>query len=451
LPIDPNVLREHATDVARRLGVVGAQVAVLDGAATTAVSVGVENAESNVPTTDDTLFQIGSTTKVFTAALVMQLVDEERIDLDTPVAHYLPEIRFADVEATRSITPRQLMSMGSGLDNGPYTDHGPGPDAVRRYVEALSDLPQVFAPGSGYSYSNASTVVSGYLVERLTGMEWDRALRERLLDPAGVPGMVTLPDDVIHRRFAVGHVRAENGNVQVLHARPMPRAIGPAGSTLWSTATDLVRFARTFLDGGLEVLSAAAVDAMHAPQIAVPPTLLADHWGLGPYRKTWDGVVLHGHSGTTTYGSSYLLWVPSKGFAIATVVNTPTVGYPFADEIFARVLPDLCSVHVPDKPKPVEGLSLETDRLVGTYTMSDSTITVTADGAGGVLASIESSFESRPLSAPSPLLPISPTVFLASDPMIDGGRGWGLAFLGTEEGPATHLVNGFFAMRRKTT
>jgi CubicO group peptidase (beta-lactamase class C family) len=85
---------------------------------------GMANAELGLPMTAETVVQIGSTTKVLNAALIMSLVDDGTLDLDRPVKAYIPNLDLEDDDAERTITLRQLLSMTSGLDNGPYTRHG---------------------------------------------------------------------------------------------------------------------------------------------------------------------------------------------------------------------------------------------------------------------------------------------------------------------------------------
>ena len=168
-----------ARDVAYELGIVGAQISVLHGGHLAEGATGVANFATGLAVTPDTMFQIGSTTKVFTAALVMNLAEEGRIRLDTPVVEQLPGFALSDPDARQTVTPRHLMSMSGGIDNGPYSDYGRGDDALAHYVASLAQLPHLFPPGSAFGYSNASTCVSGRMVEHITGVSWERALRSR--------------------------------------------------------------------------------------------------------------------------------------------------------------------------------------------------------------------------------------------------------------------------------
>ena len=441
-----------AREAAAEFGIVGAQVSVLHEGRIAEGVAGITDIATGVAVTSDTLFQVGSTTKVLTAALVMSLVEEDRISLDVPVVEQLPGFALSDPRATATVTPRHLMSMSSGIDNGPYTDHGRGDDAVAKYVDALVELPQVFLPGEGYGYSNASTCVSGRLVEHVLGQTWDDALRERVLEPAGLGDSATLAEDIILRRFALGHEVNEAGKARRLEKWSSPRSKGPSGGTLCSTASDLVRFAHIFLRDGLaldgtRVLERGPVQAMQKREVPVPPTLLAEWWGLGPYGKVWDGVEVMGHSGTNLSGSSYLLWAAERDVAIATTVNTPGFGYPFAARLFRELFRETADISVPDRPEAPPDVAVDADRFVGTYAMHSAVLTVEANGNGLTIAGTGELLGPDELP-PSPLIPLSPTTFLPTNPAIDGRRGWALAFLGPEDAPATHLVNGFFALRR---
>jgi CubicO group peptidase (beta-lactamase class C family) len=444
--VSPDDLCALAAETGQRLGVAGAQVAVLDGGEVREGTYGTENVLTGTPVRPETLFQVGSTTKVLTAALVMQLVEQGVVGLDTPVCEQLPGFQLSDARATVTVTPRHLMSMSSGIDNGPYSDYGPGEDALAAYVTELRHVPQVFAPGTGFGYSNASTTVSGRLVEHVTGQTWDVALHERLLEPAGLRSTFTSPTDVLTRRHALGHTPGPQP--EVVRPWSLSRCLGPAGSTLNATAGDLVRFAALFLRRGVSleggrVLSAGSVEAMQAEQVTVPPTSVAQWWGLGPYGNRWGGHRVLGHSGTNLSGSSYLLWAPEQGIAVATLVNVASLGYPFARAVMSAVLEEH-GITVPSAPRRVADVPYDAGRLVGSYAMSGQECRVSADDQGLWLTLRTPEGETEP----SRLVPLTPTTFLPTDPRVDGGRGWALAFLGRDARPAEHLLNGLFALRR---
>ncbi|MEV2271914.1 serine hydrolase domain-containing protein [Nonomuraea africana] len=421
-------MEEMLTEAACRLGVRGAQVAVLVGGELREAATGIANAELGTPMDARTLMQIGSTTKLHTAVLVMSLVDEGLLDLDEPVVRHLPELRLSDQAATASVTARHLLSMTSGIDNGFYDDPAD-------YLATLSRMEMLFAPGDGYSYSNASTVVSGALVARLTGLSWDEALRRRVFEPLGLRDCTTLWDELPYHRVAVGH--APDGSV----VRPwtFSRASGPAGSTLCSTAGDLARFGELFVRGGAGVLSAEACAAMHVPQVSLPTRRFAREWCLGPYRRDFGRTAVFGHSGTNYGGSSTLLWAPSTGVVVAVVCNTPHAGYPLAAEVAAEVLGA-----APYDVEPVTRLTADAEPYVGRYAACDLRYEVSA--VDGVLTVTLEEVASGRVSPPVALLPLERDRFLPERDL-SGGRGWDLAFV-VRQGRAVRLVSGGFAARR---
>src|SRR3954467_10205471 len=108
--VDQAGLQSRREGLRGKHGAVGASVAVLSGDEITAAASGTANLRSGLAVATDTLFQIGSITKGYTATVVVQLVDEGLLDLDAPVVSYLPEFRVADDDATRTVTTRQLLS-----------------------------------------------------------------------------------------------------------------------------------------------------------------------------------------------------------------------------------------------------------------------------------------------------------------------------------------------------
>jgi CubicO group peptidase (beta-lactamase class C family) len=449
-------LQELCARTIAELGIVGAQIAVAVDGALVHAEAGIANSELNAPVTADTCFQIGSTSKLYTATLVMQLADEGLVDIDRPVTDYLPDVRLAcgAVEEWRAITPRHLMSMTSGLDNGPYTDTGRDDACVARYVDLLAEVPLVFTPGSAYGYSNASTNVSGLLIERLTGQCWDEALRDRLLEPAGLTESVSLFEQLPYHRIAVGSRPRTR-----MAARPwcFGRGSGPAGSSLAATARDLVRFGQLFLRRGLaidgtRILSESAVDAMHSVQVEVPARVLSDAWCVGPYRKTWGGAQVYGHSGTTSNGASTLLWIPDADLVIATTVNTATRGYPFADAVLDTVLGEWLGVAKPPRPVPTLDPTPNPGSYLGRYDSFCVRYEVTLQDGDLVLTVFR--LRDFPIVADEPdmirtvLRPIAPHRFFPDNDAVTWHHAWDIAFTFGADERAAFLYNGAFAACR---
>lgn len=455
-----DVLQALLDEAASALGVVGAQLAVFDGKGLREFATGARNLEQGLPVTPATLFQIGSTTKVFNAALVMSLVDEQRLDLDRPVVDYLPDLRLASLEAQHKVTLRHLLSMTAGLDNGTYHDYGRGDDALGNYVTALAGVPHLFAPGTAFGYSNASTNVSGHAASRVAGRSWERLLTERILEPLQLRHAGMFAEDLLNHPLSLGYKRdSVDEPAERVQTWALPRSMGPAGGTLCMSAGDLVRFGRMFLDGGksattgAQVLSEASVLTMQTPQIELLTRLMADQWCVGPYRKVWGGVPLFGHSGTNVGGSSMLLWCPERNFAIATLVNVPNQGYPLAARIFDRVFPELFGIDKPASPDLGirQSAACDLDRYVGRYEALGITIFITK--RDGALFAVEDNDVAR-LYGNTPvieteLVPLGGDRFLPRNPASSGNRLWDVAFWSSDgEARPTHYLNGIFAHRR---
>ena len=126
------------------------------------------------PVPTDALFLPGSIGKVYTATLVMMLADEGKLDLDTPIRHYLPDFEVHDAHARDTVTVRHLLTHTSGFDGDLFIDTGRGDDALARYVAGCADLPQIVDPGRIWSYSNSGYAILGRLVEVLSGVTFER-------------------------------------------------------------------------------------------------------------------------------------------------------------------------------------------------------------------------------------------------------------------------------------
>ncbi|NYH93475.1 serine hydrolase domain-containing protein [Actinopolymorpha rutila] len=364
--------QQRLDELVRRHGVPGASLAVLaDGDVSTAAS-GVLNVGTGVTATPDSVFQIGSITKIFTTTLVMRLVDEHQLDLDQKVAELLPEFRLADADALGRITVRHLLTHTSGIPGDHFVDTGRGDDAVEKYVETCADLGLVHPIGSLMSYCNTGFVLAGRIVERLTGLPWREALRTRLLRPAGLRETTALPEEALRFRVAYGH-DVDGDQPPTLVARwQLPSSTAPAGSTLCATARDVVGMARVHLDGGLgvngrEVLTDASVAAMRTRSVALHRGATAVGWGLGWALYDWNGRRAFGHDGGTIGQSSFLRVVPDAGVAIALLTNGGRAEDLY-QELFEGLLAEFCDLALPPRRTPPDvPVGLDLTKYAGTY------------------------------------------------------------------------------------
>ncbi|GAA4557406.1 serine hydrolase domain-containing protein [Planotetraspora kaengkrachanensis] len=377
MTLDQAHWQNRLDELAAKHGVPGAQLGILrlgtDGAddELLTAATGVLHAGTGQPATTDSVWQIGSISKVWTATVIMQLVDEGALTLQTPVAEVLPEFRLRDPETTAAVTVWHLLTHTSGIDGDLFTDTGRGDDALEKYVALLADVAHNHPIGATWSYCNAGYSVLGRIIEVLTGQTWDQAIKAKLFAPLGLTHTTTLPEEAMVFAHAMGHVKGGDDPV-IAPVWGLPRAVGPAG-LITSTVSDVLAFARMHLLGGLasdgtRVLSADSAEAMSAYQTDCPEKLLlGDSWGLGWFRCDWHGHRAYGHDGNTIGQAAFLRVLPEAGVAVALTTNgghTHDLHVDLYDEIFS----DLTGVRLPEPfEPPAEPVTTDLAPYAGTY------------------------------------------------------------------------------------
>ena len=356
------------------------------------VACGVLNKETGVPATTDSLFQIGSISKVWTATLAMQLVDEGLLDLDAPVAEVLPELRLADPDVTKQVTMRHLLTHTSGIDGDVFTDTGRGDDCVEKYVAQLGAAAQNHPLGATWSYCNSGFALAGRVIEKLTGGTWDAALAGRICAPLGLTHTVTLPEEALLYRTAVGHVGEETDEISRAPVWMLPRSVGPAGLICSSTA-DVLAFARMHLTGGqapdgTTVLSAASAAAMTEQHAELPDQhTLGDSWGLGWIRFGWNGRRLIGHDGNTIGQSAFLRILPEEGLAVVLLTNGGNTRDLYQD-LFRELFAELGGADMPmPLAPPASPVTADITPHLGRYERASARLDVLTGADGPVLRS----------------------------------------------------------------
>lgn len=346
--------KDRLDELTRKHKVPGAALGIVRDDELLETATGVVNVETGVETTPDTLFQIGSITKVYTASIVMQLVDEGKVDLDEPVATYVPELSLSDPSLATAITVRHLLNHTSGIDGDLFEDCGRGDDCVERYIGLFPTLAQMAPPGSFFSYCNSGFVLAGRLIELLDGCSYDAALKRRLLEPIGATRSTMLPEEAILHRASVGHVVPPGADgPTVVRQWLLPRALGPAG-LIAAPVSELLAFARLHLDGGTaggqQILSSQSVAAMQRAEVRLTdPYTLGQAWGLGWILFEWGAEPVIGHDGSTLGQNAFMRLVPGQRLAVALLTNAPG-GRAVYERLFDEVLGELAGLSLPPKP-----------------------------------------------------------------------------------------------------
>jgi len=301
-------------------------------------AAGVLNLNTGVEANTDSIFQIGSITKVFTTSLVMKLVDDGRIDLDNPVKYYLRDFQLADPRAASGITVKQLLNHSSGIAGDYFPDdvNEDGPH-IARLVDRCSQLPLMHPVGDGFSYSNSAFAIAGRLIEVMSGMTWADAMEEWIFQPLGMSHAICRPADVLSFRAALGHVpdSEDPGLMKACSGKHLSMGMAPAGTTPTMTARDVVAFARAHMEGGVSHsgerwLSEDSVKLMQKPTVDIPRTskAVSTKMGLGWMLDTFQVGQLSciQHGGATNGQCSMLRIFPEQNACFVILLNSRKPG-----------------------------------------------------------------------------------------------------------------------------
>ncbi|SES44483.1 serine hydrolase domain-containing protein [Lentzea albida] len=386
-------LQVRLAELAASTLVPGAAVAILRGEETVSAVTGVANMNTGAPVVANTLFASGSICKVFTASLIMTLVDDGLVELDAPVQRYLPDFTLADPVKSAAVTVRMLLSHTSGLPRNFFPDDPAGPDVIEKFMQRLKAVPFPGTPGKQWSYSNPGMVTLGRIAEVLTKQTYDDALDQRILRPLGL-NATTYPDRMIMGSTAVGHL-VDPATGDVTPAPLFRKWFGnaPAGSTLWLDVAALIGFARMHLDGGLgpdghRVLSEESVAAMQTP-LADIWGFLYPRWGLGWGIADVGDRRLVAHAGGNIGMQSTLWVIPDQHAAVAVLTNSGT-GFGLNSTLAAEILEREFGLELPAPPSPPDAPeSVDPSLYVGRYGSVEGDLVVTCDANGSLYVQVE--------------------------------------------------------------
>lgn len=301
----------------------GAAVHAGDAADSWTLSSGTAETLEQRPITEDDRFRIASQTKTFTAAVVLQLVDEGLVELDAPIDRYLPGVVEGDAYDGGAISVRQILQNTSGLPrdtldpvaepDGTYTDA----ELVRA---ALTQEPQ-FPPGTDWGYSNVNYFVAGMLVAEVTGRTIGEAITERIVEPLGLTG-TAFPepgDRSLGEPYLPGYIGVRVGPILFWHEATFDHELSlwSGAAAMSSTMSDAAEFYRALAAG--EVVSRESLEQM---QTTVPTEQPEVGYGLG--LMSWElscGGEAWGHVGDFTTGHTSATLATEDGRFASMVTN----------------------------------------------------------------------------------------------------------------------------------
>lgn len=223
---------------------------------------GMANMEWAVPNQPDTKFRIGSVTKQFTAALILQLVEEGKVKLDGKITDYLPDYRK---DTGEKVTIHQLLNHTSGIPSYTgqpnfFAEVSRNPYSVADFVKKFAGGDLEFEPGSKFSYNNSGYFLLGAIIEKVTGKSYETVLTERILKPLGMTSTGYDNHSPLVQKRASGYEKRPAGYI---NAPYLDMSLPYAAGSMYSTVGDLYKWDQSLYED--KILSADSKKLMFTP------------------------------------------------------------------------------------------------------------------------------------------------------------------------------------------
>ena len=342
---------------------------------------GVANVETGEPMRPEMLFRLGSTTKMFTAAAVVLLAEQGKLDLQEPIGKHIPGL----APKLAALTAHQLLSHTSGiLDEAPMFG-SQDDDALKRQATSWTEARFFAEPGQIYSYSNPGYWLAGLLVEQIGGRPFADQVAASIFTPLGMAHSTFRPTMAMTYPLAQGHDIVD-GKPLIIRPSANNSASWPAGS-IFTSVNDLSRWMLAFVNDGRvdgeQALPAAVFSTLSTPSAAIPGS--PDNYGYGVQVGEWRGLPIVQHGGSRSGYGSIIRLVPSRRFGVAVLANSSGVSLTRT----ATAALEAALKLEPAPPSPprtaIPTSATERARFVGTYSQGARRMTIEIKGNALIL------------------------------------------------------------------
>jgi len=335
-----------------------------------------------VNSTAETRYRIGSISKMFTSVMILQLVEEKKLSLTTPLSDF-----FKKIPNSKSITIADMLNHHSGLFNFTNSEDYPKwmtePRSRQQLLDLFESQEPVFAPGTKGEYSNTNFVLLGFIIEDVTGKSYQENLSTRITSRIGIKNTM-YGGKINHASNEASSFENEEGKWVMLPETDMSIPHG-AGAVISSTP-DLTAFITALFDGKL--LNENSLKSM---------TTMKDGFGLGTFKIPFYERSAFGHNGGIDGFSSSLAYFPDEKVAIAFCSNG--MNYPMNDILIGLLS---CYFDKPYKIPDFKTVAISADKLSayeGEYTSEQLPLVITVKQDGGRLTAQATGQPSFPLDA----------------------------------------------------
>lgn len=324
---------------------------------------GATSAEGGNPVSAETLFRMGSTTKMFTAAALVSLAEKGKIKLDAPLGNYLKNLP----PRVSGLTAHQILSQSSGLRDFAPTVFSNDDAGLGQNIRAWKDDVFFTAPNKIYSYSSANYWLAGFLSEEIYGKPYSDVLAELIFKPLGMNRSTIRPTEAMTYPLALGH-QIQSGAANVVRPIDNNSAKYPGGS-MFSSANELARFAIAMLNGGKvegkQILAPSVIENLTKPQFYLPGDERA-FYGYGLLGFTEGGVKTVSHGGASRGYGSFIAFAPEQKIALIVLANTSGQTLPKTRRKAMEMLLPL-KAEPAETPKNLAASAEEMQRFAGRY------------------------------------------------------------------------------------
>lgn len=366
----------------------GAAIAIMErGTFVHSEGIGVADRARNRPVTRDTRFNVGSVAKMFAAVALLLLREDGKVDLDAPVARYVPEFTMADPRY-RAITVRMLLNHSAGLP-AVTVFVGFGRDATTHaaLLDTLARSTLQHDPGAMSRYSNDGFTLAEMVVERASGRGYMDFLAARIFAPLGMRHTGTNLGELGYRGIDAAEF------YEPASGKKYPREIVPlyAAGGISSTAEDLCRFGNALIPGGTPLLAPASLQELAKPQPTALGRTLRDTAEFSQFGWDYsvrvggpvDNLLVFAKGGNTPFFTSDLQVLPEQGLVVALIISGRASGDKLTQPILAGLLADR-NIAVPGggvHPPQSQPIPSALDRYAGIYATETGALAIAIDAS----------------------------------------------------------------------
>lgn len=369
--LDKAKLDQFFNQLAEKNKAMGSLIIVKDGKVLYTRPIGYSqiSGTKKKPLTSENRFRIGSITKMFTAAMILQLVEEGKLKLTDTLDQFLPMVPNA-----RKITILQMLSHRSGIPNirreqNAQRNVNTTPMTKDEHLALIVKATPDFEPDTKSLYSNSGYFLLGLIIEKLTGKSYGAVLQEKIATKIGIKDTYTATGNIdVNKNESLTYFILPGGDWKQV-PETHPSLLFGAGAIV-STPNDLAKFIQALFDG--KIVSKESLDQMKT---------IRDGEGLGMVTFAFDGKTFYGHTGGADNYGAWLMYQPEEKLAVAYTTNAKV--YPVKDIVSGVV--DIY-YNKPFQIPAFESIAVSPevlDKYVGIYSMPGASVkfTITREGA----------------------------------------------------------------------